>query len=49
MSTGVLVFHSLAEALRAGFLICGRYDNGYLVRTRTSKGWVTAIVQVKNG
>lgn len=49
MSQGVQVFHSLSEALRAGFHICGRYDGGYLVRTRTSKGWVMAMVEVKLG
>lgn len=41
---GLLVFHSLVEALKAGFQIYDRADFGYLVRTRTAAGWQLAIV-----
>ncbi len=41
---GLLVFKSLADALRAGFQIYDRTQDGYLVRTRTSSGWAMAIV-----
>jgi hypothetical protein len=41
---GIQVFRSLAEALRAGYSVYDRTENGYLVRTRTSSGWAMAIV-----
>jgi hypothetical protein len=44
---GLLVFKSLADALRAGFQIYDRTQDGYLVRTRTSNGWAMAIVTCK--
>jgi Ca2+-binding EF-hand superfamily protein len=44
---GLLVFKSLADALRAGFQIYDRTQDGYLVRTRTSTGWAMAIVTCK--
>ncbi len=44
---GLLVFKSLADALRAGFQIYDRTHDGYLVRTRTSTGWAMAIVTCK--
>jgi hypothetical protein len=34
---GLMVFKSLADALRAGFQIYDRTADGYLVRTRTAK------------
>jgi Ca2+-binding EF-hand superfamily protein len=45
--TGLLVFKSLADALRAGFQIYDRTQDGYLVRTRTTGGWAIALVHCK--
>ena len=42
--TGLLVFKSLADALRAGFQIYDRTQDGYLVRTKTHTGWAMALV-----
>ena len=44
---GLMVFKSLAEALRAGYEVYDRTPNGYLVRTRTSAGWAKALVECK--
>jgi regulation of enolase protein 1 (concanavalin A-like superfamily) len=44
---GLMVFQSLADALRAGFQIYDRTQEGYLVRTRTSSGWAMALVTCK--
>jgi len=41
---GILVFNSLAEALRAGFEPYDKTERGYLVRMRTAAGWALAIV-----
>lgn len=43
---GVMVFNSLSEAIRNGFQVCGEYSEGYLVRTRTERGWAMAIARV---
>jgi len=44
---GLVVFKSLADALRAGFQIYDRTQEGYLVRTRTAGGWAIALVSCK--
>jgi len=44
---GLMVFKSLADALRAGFQIYDRTSDGYLVRTRTPNGWAIALVACK--
>jgi hypothetical protein len=44
---GLMVFKSLADALRAGFQIYDRTPEGYLVRTKTSSGWAMALVTCK--
>jgi len=44
---GMIVFKSLADALRAGFQVYDRTPEGYLVRTRTSSGWAMALVTNK--
>jgi hypothetical protein len=44
---GLMVFKSLADALRAGFQIYDRTSDGYLVRTRTPNGWAIALVTCK--
>jgi hypothetical protein len=41
---GIMVFKTLADALRAGYHVYDRTDHGYLVRTRTASGWAMAIV-----
>jgi hypothetical protein len=42
--SGMMVFQSVSEALRAGFHVFDRTGTGYLVRTRTARGWALAIV-----
>ncbi len=42
-NAGIVVFHSLAEALRAGFSVYERSENGYLLRIRTAAGWAFAL------
>jgi hypothetical protein len=44
--TGLIVFRSLAEALRAGFEVYDRTPSGYVVRTRTEAGWALALVEL---
>ncbi len=44
--SGLVVFPSLADALRAGFQVYEKTSTGYLVRTRTENGWALAIVEV---
>ncbi len=44
--TGLIVFRSLTEALRAGFEVYDRTPTGYLVRTRTEAGWALALVEL---
>ncbi len=46
--SGLMVFDSLADALRAGFQIYDRTHDGYLVRTRTAGGWAMALVNCKS-
>jgi hypothetical protein len=43
---GIMVFTSVSEALRAGFQIYDRTSYGYLLRTRTSRGWALAVVHL---
>lgn len=47
MSAGLMVFKTLADALRAGYQVYDRTADGYLVRTRTSAGWALALVSVR--
>jgi hypothetical protein len=42
---GVMVFKSLADALRCGFQVYDRTKHGYLVRVKTAAGWALAIVE----
>lgn len=44
--SGILVFKSLPEALRAGYQVYDRLEEGYLLRTRTAAGWAMAICRV---
>ena len=43
---GILTFRSLADALRAGYEIFDKIEDGYLVRTRTDRGWALAVACV---
>lgn len=42
---GLLVFKSLADAVRAGFHVYDKTAQGYIVRTRTQAGWELAVVE----
>lgn len=44
--SGLSVFRSLPEALRAGYQVYDRMATGYLVRTHTAGGWALAIVEL---
>jgi len=44
---GLMVFKSLADALRAGYQVYDRTSDGYLVRTRTAAGWAIALVSCR--
>ena len=41
---GIVVFNTLADALRAGYTVYDRTADGYLVRIRTARGWAMALV-----
>jgi len=45
---GIVVFQSLPEALRAGYQVFDRLEEGYLMRTRTPAGWAMAICRVNS-
>lgn len=45
---GLIVFKSLADALKAGYQVCDRTATGYLVRTRTEAGWALAVVECRS-
>lgn len=44
---GLMIFRSLSDALRAGYQVYDRTSDGYLVRTRTSRGWSIALVSCR--
>jgi hypothetical protein len=46
---GIVVFHSLRDALKAGYHVYDRTDDAILVRTRTRQGWAMAIVVYTGG
>ena len=43
----MLVFHSVVEAIRAGFQVYDRTETGYLVRIKTNAGWALALVELR--
>ncbi len=45
---GIVVFHSLRDALTAGYHVYDRTEGGFLVRTRTRAGWAMAMVVCSN-
>jgi hypothetical protein len=48
MSNGMIVFRSVPEALRAGYQLYERTEDGYLARMRTERGWALALVVIAN-
>ena len=44
--SGVVVFTSVRDALKAGYHIYGRTEEGYLARIRTQGGWALALVVI---
>ena len=47
MAQGLMVFKTVADAIRAGYEIYDKTDFGYLCRTRTSNGWAMAMIILK--
>lgn len=45
--TGLMVFTSVSDALRAGYQVYDRTADGYLVRIRTTAGWAMALVNCR--
>lgn len=43
----LVVFRSLADAIRAGYQIYDRCESGYVVRIKTKAGWSQAIVDLR--
>ena len=43
----MLVFHSLDDAIKAGFQVYERAKTGYLVRVKTAAGWALASVELR--
>lgn len=43
----MLVFHSVADALKEGFQVYDRTESGYLVRIKTDRGWALALVELR--
>lgn len=43
----MVVFHALAEAVRAGYEVFDRTPTGYLVRIKTVNGWAFALVELR--
>jgi len=44
---GVIAFETLTEAIRAGYQVADRTENGYVVRIRTAAGWAMAVVDLR--
>ena len=44
----MLIFHSLVNALQQGYHVFDRTATGYLVRTRTPRGWALALVELRD-
>jgi Ca2+-binding EF-hand superfamily protein len=46
MASGVLVFRTLGEALKAGFQIYDRTPNGYIARAKINGYWQMALIEL---
>jgi hypothetical protein len=44
--TGIIRFHSLAEAIRQGYQIYDKTSTGYLLRIMTPQGWAMALCEL---
>lgn len=44
--SGIVVFTSVRDALKAGYHIYGKTADGYLARIRTQGGWALALVVI---
>lgn len=44
--SGVVVFTSVRDALKAGYHIYGKTEDGYVARIRTQGGWALALVVI---
>ena len=42
----MLIFHTVADALNAGYHIYDRTQTGYLVRIKTERGFALALVEL---
>jgi hypothetical protein len=42
---GLVLFISLADAIRAGYQIVDQTPDGYVVRTKTAAGWAMALIR----
>ncbi len=42
----MIVFSELKNAIDAGFQVYDRTGSGYLVRLKTARGWVLAVVDL---
>lgn len=47
VAQGLMVFKSLTDALRAGYMVHDKIEGGYLVRIMSAGGWAIAIVRCK--
>jgi hypothetical protein len=45
--SGIVVFPSLEQALRAGYQVYERTSEGFSVRIRTANGWALAVVTLR--
>ncbi|MDQ6931117.1 MAG: hypothetical protein M3126_10705 [Candidatus Eremiobacteraeota bacterium] len=45
--SGLMIFSSVTEALRAGYQVYDRTADGYIVRIQTRGGWAMALVNCK--
>jgi hypothetical protein len=45
VAAGILVFKTIDEAVKAGFHVIDRLEDGYLVRSRVENHWVLAVVK----
>jgi len=43
----MIIFNSLAEAIRQGYQVYDRTNDGYLVRTRINNVWALALVVLR--
>jgi hypothetical protein len=42
----MMIFRSVADAVRAGYQVYDRTRTGYLVRIKTGGGWALALVEL---